>query len=196
MKCETIRDLVPLYIDGMVSEETKKEVEKHLKTCKECRICYQEMTGEIHHASAITDEEIQDVKIIKKIKNKNRRKTAGIFAGAILVVGIMGTFLLSQMTSRVKYDDVQLTCGVRGNTAYYTIESKPGYELHFTGSSGGKKSHLKVLSMKKIGDSQPDTMGWEDEVGTEENPCIWTIEFQDKTVVIENGKLVQEKENQ
>ena len=33
MKCEMIRDLLPLYIDGLTSEESNKEIDKHLKTC-------------------------------------------------------------------------------------------------------------------------------------------------------------------
>ena len=31
MKCEMIRDLLPLYIDGLTSKESNQEIEKHLK---------------------------------------------------------------------------------------------------------------------------------------------------------------------
>ena len=34
MKCEVVRDLLPLYIDKLTSEESNKEIEKHLKNCK------------------------------------------------------------------------------------------------------------------------------------------------------------------
>ena len=37
MKCEIIRDLIPLYLDDVCSEESKKLVEDHLSECKECR---------------------------------------------------------------------------------------------------------------------------------------------------------------
>lgn len=43
MKCEVVRDLLPLYIDKLTSEESNKEIEKHLKNCKECYQYYQEM---------------------------------------------------------------------------------------------------------------------------------------------------------
>lgn len=39
-------------------------------------------------------------------------------------------------------------------------------------------------------------MSWEDTMGTAEDPCRWTIKFQDKTIVIENGKLVEENADQ
>ena len=51
MKCEMIRDLLPLYIDGLTSEESNKEIDKHLKTCRGCKEYYREMTGEINEAA-------------------------------------------------------------------------------------------------------------------------------------------------
>ena len=77
MKCEIIRDLLPLYIDGLTSKESNQEIEKHLKNCEECQKYYQEMTGDIDNFSVITNEEIEDVNLIKKIKKKNRKKALG-----------------------------------------------------------------------------------------------------------------------
>lgn len=37
LKCEVIRDLLPLYHDGVCSEESKKLVEEHLTSCEGCR---------------------------------------------------------------------------------------------------------------------------------------------------------------
>ena len=71
MKCEVVRDLLPLYIDKLTSEESNKEIEKHLKNCKECYQYYQEMMGEIGVLAEIPKEEAEDVKVIKKIKKTN-----------------------------------------------------------------------------------------------------------------------------
>ena len=62
-----------------------------------------------------------------------------------------------------------------------------------SGSVGGNDSELTVLTVRKIGGSQKDSMHFEEELGTGEDPCRWTIKFQDKTIVIENGKLVEER---
>ena len=43
MKCEIIRDLLPVYTEGLCSLETKKEVEDHLETCEDCRREYIQM---------------------------------------------------------------------------------------------------------------------------------------------------------
>ena len=34
MKCEIIRDLLPLYCDGLCSEASKQEIEAHVAQCE------------------------------------------------------------------------------------------------------------------------------------------------------------------
>lgn len=43
--CSIINDLLPLYIEGICSEDTKKMVELHLTECKECSQKYKIMTS-------------------------------------------------------------------------------------------------------------------------------------------------------
>ena len=35
--CNIIRDILPLYLDEVVSEDTREMVEEHLQTCEACR---------------------------------------------------------------------------------------------------------------------------------------------------------------
>lgn len=194
MKCEMIRDLLPLYIDGLTSAESNKEIEKHLKSCKECRKYYQEMTGEIQEVVPITEEEIEDAQIMKKMARKKRKTIlAGVVGGIVLLLAVI-IAALPYFYSEVKYDDLQMSYGVKGNTAYMNIRTKPGYEVYFTGSSNEKEMYFKVLSVRKITSNESELMGWESELGTEEEPCRWTIEFKDKILIIENGKLAEMKE--
>ena len=34
--CNTIKDILPLYVDGVVSDDTCNMVAKHLEHCEEC----------------------------------------------------------------------------------------------------------------------------------------------------------------
>ena len=34
--CETVKDLIPLYIDGDCSKTTEKLVKEHIKKCRDC----------------------------------------------------------------------------------------------------------------------------------------------------------------
>ena len=36
MDCKIINDLIPLYIDGCCSEESKKAVNEHIEKCSSC----------------------------------------------------------------------------------------------------------------------------------------------------------------
>ena len=35
--CDVIQDLMPSYVDGILSEDSRALVEEHMGTCQECR---------------------------------------------------------------------------------------------------------------------------------------------------------------
>ena len=43
MNCNIVKDLIPLYIDGCCSEESRKIVEEHIKDCDECKKLFEDM---------------------------------------------------------------------------------------------------------------------------------------------------------
>mgnify|MGYP004573527621 CR=1 FL=1 len=43
LKCSIVEDLMPLYIEDLLSEETKKEIELHLDECENCKEVYDEL---------------------------------------------------------------------------------------------------------------------------------------------------------
>ena len=193
MKCEIIRDLLPLYIDGLTSKESNQEIEKHLKNCEECQKYYQEMTGDIDNFSVITNEEIEDVNLIKKIKKKNRKKALGIFVGAFVLSGVLMGVSFHWTHGIAMYENVILNYGVQGDTAYLTLQGKPGYELNFSGATDQNKSSLKVMYARNIWGHDENVVRLEGESNRSGEPPQWILEFKDRIVVIENGELVDEK---
>ena len=193
MKCEIIRDLLPLYIDGLTSKESNQEIEKHLKNCEECQKYYQEMTGDIDNFSVITNEEIEDVNLIKKIKKKNRKKALGIFVGAFVLSGVLMGVGFHWTHGVAMYENVILNYGVQGDTAYLTLQGKPGYELNFSGATDQNKSSLKVMYARNIWGHDENVVRLEGESNRGGEPPQWILEFKDRIVVIENGELVDEK---
>ncbi len=193
MKCEIIRDLLPLYIDGLTSKESNQEIEKHLKNCEECKKYYQEMTGDIDNFSVITNEEIEDVNLIKKIKKKNRKKALGIFVGAFVLSGVLMGVGFHWTHGVAMYENVILNYGVQGDTAYLTLQGKPGYELNFSGATDQNKSSLKVMYARNIWGHDENVVRLEGESNRSGEPPQWILEFKDRIVVIENGELVDEK---
>ena len=62
MKCEIIRDLLPVYCDGLASEETRAAVDRHVAECDDCRERLRLMR------EAVLDVPKPDIQPMKKIK--------------------------------------------------------------------------------------------------------------------------------
>lgn len=128
MTCEIIKDLLPLYADGICSEESAAQIKEHLEECEECRRKLE------HYQASIAQKDTQDAKEddmlrpMKKVKRKLRRHkwlsvTLGIFltillAGlGVLTVGEINGHVISFTTCtniiRLNYITHQLT---KGNT--------------------------------------------------------------------------------
>ena len=74
-ECSFVRDVLPLYFENMVSEDTATFVEEHLKTCSECAAELEAMKAgkQIDEAAAPQDKNDANalVAIKKKIQNFN-----------------------------------------------------------------------------------------------------------------------------
>lgn len=67
-ECNIVRDLLPLYIENMVSAESREFVEAHLSKCPECNAFYFEMTegGEEKIGDSEAQNKILPLQIVKK----------------------------------------------------------------------------------------------------------------------------------
>ena len=84
-KCKLIEDLLTLYIDNLVSEESKIEIEKHLK---ECNKCSEELENIKKENGLVLEEEFTDnnEKEIKCVKNIKRRIKIRILIAIIISI--------------------------------------------------------------------------------------------------------------
>jgi len=48
IKCSIIQDLLPLFVDEVVSDDTKSLVNEHLLTCESCKNEYEQMKGTLY----------------------------------------------------------------------------------------------------------------------------------------------------
>lgn len=91
--CEVIQDLIPGYIDGVLSETGTKVVQEHLEDCRNCRQVYDEMTAGSEKEGLPKEEIALDG--FRKIRRRTRilKIIVGLFSG-LLLVGIFSGFLL------------------------------------------------------------------------------------------------------
>lgn len=87
LSCKVIEDMLPLYYDGVCSEDSKALVEEHLKNCAQCKAALDELRGEID-ISEVPMDDLQPLREIgtkwKKEKKRSAKKGACIALGAVL----------------------------------------------------------------------------------------------------------------
>ena len=98
IKCGVIRDLLPLYHDGVCSEESKKLVEEHLKGCAGCREELSGMDSVLPEARENSEAETLRAvgtawsKVKKRTYRKGLRVGLAILVCAALCFGMFFTF--------------------------------------------------------------------------------------------------------
>lgn len=87
-QCKIIEDLLPLYHDGVCSEESRQMIEEHLSQCEECRRLLGRIDEEL--AAPAKDDDVKLLEGIGKAVRKGRKKA--LMTGASIVLAAV--FLL------------------------------------------------------------------------------------------------------
>lgn len=88
INCNVTRDLLPLFHDGVCSEDSRKLVEAHVETCPDCRAILKELDGEIDFPHETPD----DLGAMKKIENtvqKGKKRAWLKGAAAVLALALV-----------------------------------------------------------------------------------------------------------
>ena len=93
MNCKVIQDLLPLYIDDVVSEESVALVEGHLKECDDCTAMFRAMKNE---QPTIPVEVEKAVAPFKKINRKRRLQVVSAIL-VTLIISIIGMFVVQDV---------------------------------------------------------------------------------------------------
>ncbi len=85
MHCDTIRDLLPLYADGLTSQASNLLIKEHIQVCEECQAMLEQMCAPME--TTPVDEELEHViKAIHKRKKRNRVIVLWICVLSVLAV--------------------------------------------------------------------------------------------------------------
>ena len=98
---------MPLYIDGLCSNETAEIIKNHLEACYECKNEYEKLTNqpEIKVIDNNSTELIKGVgKMFKKDKKKAIIKTVSIFLAVIVLAGAFAFLKVPLMLYRIEFD--------------------------------------------------------------------------------------------
>ena len=91
--CNIIKDLLPLYIDDVCSEESKEIIETHILNCEDCRSEVISMKSDIPPIKI--EENLDKAKSIIKISKKWKREMRKyLLEGVVVAVTVLILFLI------------------------------------------------------------------------------------------------------
>lgn len=68
--CDIIKDLLPLYCDGVCSDASKSAIQEHIEECSSCNEVYKNLTADSLCPVINTDDEENKVRFMKDIKDR------------------------------------------------------------------------------------------------------------------------------
>ena len=108
--CNLIQDILPLYLDGVCSEESKAIVEQHLAGCPDCKNYYMAMSeaGEIIITLPDAEREYQKATSFQSVKRKLFRKQILVVASSLVLLAVIAFAVIGVLKNSVnvvEYED-------------------------------------------------------------------------------------------
>ena len=91
-ECSVVRDLLPLYMEDMVSAETAQYINEHLKNCNECQaeLANLKAGAELSTVEAKSIPRSDDAKPFKKMMKRMNRQFYSIAYAALIFLIFLG----------------------------------------------------------------------------------------------------------
>lgn len=85
LTCEVVQDLLPLYVEDLIHEETRQAVDRHLKDCPDCTARKEAMESPASADPAAADQQAE-VDYLRKVRRKNRGRIVLAVAATVAVL--------------------------------------------------------------------------------------------------------------
>ena len=127
LDCYVVRDLLPLYVENMVSDQTAKYIRQHLVGCPECQREHDSFqdTGRLDALEAPVNTVDAEVKPFKKIMCKLNRQMYSLAYGLIIFFILWGFSLTGG--EHLMYNSVIMP--IVGLFGYYVFRWKALYKM-------------------------------------------------------------------
>ena len=139
LPCAVVRDLLPLYHDRVVSEETADLIEAHLEGCEDCRAELNSIRSDEQIEANLMEKENSSFKDLRDGVGMIRRKgtVRGLLIALAALACCLGLLIFLNNEDVVKVDPSDLKIG---DVYRYDLGDNGGQGLFFTGDiswSGG-----------------------------------------------------------
>ena len=200
ISCNVFKDLLPSYIEGLVSEETAKEVAEHLANCNDCQKIHTQMKTKL---PPIKGQDKKEINYLKKIISKIKLKALIIGAVVLSVIIVLYVCLFTKGSHLASTDVSYKT--IMGNTNLMmlemSIEKGFGYALSVRSeydfySRTGKMDEV-ILTPRKVVNLIPNTLDNQYFYGFSTDSDITdefkiVIRFSDKEIILTTDDFYQQ----
>lgn len=156
--CGVIRDLLPLYVDEVLSEESRSIVAEHMAECAGCREYHEALGGgenkygsdknmnnikNVNNVSCESEEDRMMSESLSRVKsriNRRTRRIAILAVLAVLAVGGLWQVLFNLPLKTLSPDEVQVVAGS------YKLQDLP---YHIADMAGDEDEGKVVISLQE-----------------------------------------------
>ena len=197
-ECNIVRDMLPLYFENMVSEETAVFVKKHLENCPDCAAEFECLKSGKQIDKIEIPQKEKDTDVIITIKKKITRKIFKMVAAACLVFALLfsGILLYTGISYPVTKDNISLSTKTEGGYTYIVLETKAGKSLSFDSRTEdilndqnevcGQRITLYNLQYHNNFTQNANTISWGSPLDVENQYIEVIVELQNDTLQISN----------
>ena len=124
ISCNIIKDVLPLYLDGVVSEDTRQMVEEHLETCESCRKEASALKQDVV-LPASKSVRIAETKVIEGLKKRFFKKKFIVSAVSVILTLVVLAGVYSYMTMAkecIPFDDSTFRFEERDGRIYAVLK--------------------------------------------------------------------------
>ena len=187
LSCHVVRDLLPLYADGLTEEETAEDIRDHLAGCSDCSSLYNAMKeGEPREQK---DRENKEIDYLKKVKK--RRKIPAIIIG-IAAVAVIALLIIRVFAVGMTAHRLMMEADVQRNTITIRAESLSS-EMAISSISFTEKDETVIVEGKTV--LALIKKSGEKTVSYEAKNSFKKIETSDGTVLWEDGQKISQYAN-
>ncbi|MCM1264417.1 MAG: zf-HC2 domain-containing protein [Butyrivibrio sp.] len=197
-ECSIVRDVLPLYFENMVSEDTAAFVREHIENCSDCAAELEGLKsgGQIDEVG--TTQRENDTIVIMAVKKKIIKKIFKMVAGICLVFALLfiAVMLYTGISYPVTKDNIALSTETDGEYNYIVLETEAGKSLSFDSKTEdvlneqnevcGKKITLYNLQYHNNFTRNTNSISWGSPLSDENRYIEVIVELEDGTLQIIN----------
>lgn len=207
-ECSIVCDVLPLYLENMVSEDTAVFVREHLENCSDCTAEFERLKSGRQIDEAETPQNDHDAEVVTAVKKKITRRIFKIVAAVCLVFAVLFSAMLlyTGISYPVTRDNISLSAKADGGYTYIVLETKAGKSLSFESKTEdvlndqnevcGRRITLYNLHYHNSFTKNASSMSWGRPLQDEEPYMEVVVELENNDILqISNEEVARQMES-